>query len=534
MDLSVAFVHAGLWAVLAASRATLDLHAAEVDATRDRFYAAAVHQRSSLQALMSEVRETLKAVSTTVHHTASLHPMNPALNLHHARVVAAVETSLGNVRHLADLLTRMHDVDADEFGLHAMEWGPRHTEFDLASVAENIGDALSGVADEKGLELVVSCPVERGRQHLYLVVGDKELMTQILFKLLGSALELAQADTRVELNLRTSPPRLARDSPTEGPGTAADKSPSLSSARAGADAPSGSAPAPPTPLSNQFLTTVTFQIVFNPDPTLEDRVSEVGAAITDVLVEFVGGRLERAVRTDNSTIELECEMEVVQREVPAAGKDFGRKEDPLVQPTPEELLGFAGVLEGFRVALLTPSHSQFTQNLTQYLENLGTDLTYLATNSVSEINKQLDVFDNRATVTSSGLRGTARERRMQSAILVDDDFSLLDAAIQHRADSKSQSVVVCFASPSHELRAYEFLQSTEAAQSSLAGRILVVTKPVGPRKLLAALRHVLGNLGEAQAPQSDDEEEGRAVSSLARRKKEGEVAKARCGRPSTC
>lgn len=270
--------------------------------------------------------------------------------------------------------------------------------------------------------------------------------------------------------------------------------------------------------TQRFLTTVTFQIVFQPEPSLEDRVEEIGAAITDVLVEFLGGKLQRAVRTDDSTIELECEMEVIQKDVPAVDLDLGSKQDPLVQPSPEELLGFASVLQGFRVVLLATNHSQFTQNLTQYLENLGTDLTYVATSDINEITRQLDVFDNRAAIASSGLRGSARDRRMQSVVLVDDDFSLLDSAIQHQLESKAQSVIVCFTSQGHELRAHEFLQGIEVAQAGMAGRVLVVSKPVGPRKLLTALRSMLGNLtlnSDASA-QSDDEDEGRRT--LARRR----------------
>lgn len=144
----------------------------------------------------------------------------------------------------------------------------------------------------------------------------------------------------------------------------------------------------------------------------------------------------------------------------------------------------------------------------------GTDLTYVATSDVSEINRQLDVFDNRATLISSGVRGASRDRRMQSLVLVDADFSMLDATIQHRSDSKSQSVIIYFASQGQELRAHEFLQGTGAAQAGLASRIMVVSKPVGPRKLLAVLKMALGNLEEA--PQSDDEEDGR--STLSRRK----------------
>jgi hypothetical protein len=175
------------------------------------------------------------------------------------------------------------------------------------------------------------------------------------------------------------------------------------------------------------------------------------------------------------------------------------------------------MLQGFRVILLATNHSQFTQNLTQYLENFGTDLTYVATSNVNEIGRQLDVFDNRAAVASASQRG----RRLQSLVLIDDDFLLLDAAVQHRADTKAQSIIICFTNQTHELRAHEFLQSTEVAQMGLAARIQIVTKPVGPRKLLTALRSSLGNLEEAL--QSDDEDEGRR-SSARRKEPKAEVA----------
>jgi signal transduction histidine kinase len=176
------FFYLCLWVSLAAAR-SLETEGGEgVENLKDRFYAAAIQQRASVQALAGEVRESLKAIETTVFHTSSLHPMNPALHMHHASVMRAVKTSIDNVKHLTDLVSSLHDVNPDAMGLKKMDWTPHMTEFDLPSVAENIADALSGVAEEKGVELVVSCPVERGRQHLYLVVGDKEMMTQIIFK----------------------------------------------------------------------------------------------------------------------------------------------------------------------------------------------------------------------------------------------------------------------------------------------------------------------------------------------------------------
>lgn len=181
-DIPIVLMNSCLWAILRYARSMDRDSAVEVEAVRDEFHTAALHQHSSLQALADEVRESLKAIETTVHHTSSLHPMNPALHLHHATVLHAVKTAIGNVSHLTDLLTRIYDADSDGRGLHGMQWQPNFTEFDLPMVAENIGDALSGVAEERGLELIVSCPVERGRQHLYLVIGDKDLVTQILFK----------------------------------------------------------------------------------------------------------------------------------------------------------------------------------------------------------------------------------------------------------------------------------------------------------------------------------------------------------------
>lgn len=181
-DLPLAVFYAGSWATLTAARSMQTDTAVELEALRDNYYAASGHQQAAVQALSGEVRETLKAIERTVYHTSSLHPMNPGLNLHHATVLHAVETSLGNVKHLTDVITKMHEVEPDGLGLHGMEWIPSFAEFDLAFVAENIGDALTGVADEKGIELVVSCPLERGRQHLYLVIGDKDMMTQVLFK----------------------------------------------------------------------------------------------------------------------------------------------------------------------------------------------------------------------------------------------------------------------------------------------------------------------------------------------------------------
>jgi len=106
-------------------------------------------------------------------------------------------------------------------------------------------------------------------------------------------------------------------------------------------------------------------------------------------------------------------------------------------------------------------------------------------------------------------------RQMRQIVFIDEAPNILDATVQHRAEHRVLPNILYFASSSRELHPEELLQSTVPAvlnpgyfsskDAQRTSRVLLVPKPVGPRKLLTAIRQLLTDYAGTDEAASDDE-----------------------------
>ncbi|KAJ3343914.1 ssk1 response regulator receiver [Gonapodya sp. JEL0774] len=177
----------------------------------------------------------------------------------------------------------------------------------------------------------------------------------------------------------------------------------------------------------------------------------------------------------------------------------------------EEVVGWAAGMFGVRIILVRGSGEVAVAAWCQ-----GWGCYVSTTPSASSLRATLDSVDPPASGSTRASRRAARARR--TIVIVDDDIGALDAAGYGR---RGVAVVYCCA-PGGEARAAEFALSIAAPVSlSSPPRVHIITKPVGPRKLLHALRlslDVLESSSNDVDGMTDEDEEADTVASGAKKR----------------
>lgn len=114
------------------------------------------------------------------------------------------------------------DALLDTFGallrITQIESGTRRAGFDdihLSALVATVAEAFTPSAEDAGQTIVVSLPVE------CCILGDRELLTQMLANLLGNAIGHTPAGTRIDVRLETSHPQARLVVADNGPGVPA-------------------------------------------------------------------------------------------------------------------------------------------------------------------------------------------------------------------------------------------------------------------------------------------------------------------------
>lgn len=202
----------------------------------------------------------------------------------------------------------------------------------------------------------------------------------------------------------------------------------------------------------------------------------------------------------------------------------------------DDLLSYASLLAEYPVILIGNVHTQFIQNLVQYFENWGMDITYDIPTDMTKLPQTIESISQRPSTASAvnlilGVSNHASEFMTQTRlyeyrqrqclkgmILIDDDFGMLDAVLHDLINRPNQIIgVFYFTTPSNFARITEFIQKTInegmmtavlrgrgrnssngrvsrqvlKAMEVLVQRVLVCCKPVGRRKILSAIRGVM-------------------------------------------
>ncbi|KAJ3037673.1 ssk1 response regulator receiver [Rhizophlyctis rosea] len=347
--------------------------------------------------------------------------------------------------------------------------------FDPADLTERVGDALSNLADTRGLELVVHSPVQKGKeQDIYLVVGDEGGIRQLLIEVLAPIINNAPEYSRVELNLITPQPLPAKSSVLfVGPGV--------------------------TP---KFRMDITWQIVFQVDD-LAPQPSTLPTLPTSLLTALSGTLKPATVLNGQCHMSLHFDLETYKYNQNVTQTSGYTLSKPLLMKSVEELFRFAQGLKRCQVGLFAGKRDgQFTQNAAQDLGDLGMEVFYHTTDDASTIPAVLDDLQSRLpppdTTLPSSSTSPSPPPKPQTFILIDDDFAILDAVITHLADrnpslpptseTQKRTIVLYVTSPSNYARMVEFVDQMGSREGRYVPGVVVVTKPVGVRKLLVGVR----------------------------------------------
>ncbi|KAJ3287575.1 ssk1 response regulator receiver [Borealophlyctis nickersoniae] len=439
--------------------------------------------------LAMDLRNTVSAVRTLVDHIQVQH-FSPEEYLHYISTISALDSTIRNISHVAWQIEHFSNPNflnatpsptsssSSSSSLSPAKFPLKFSLFDPGDLNERVGDALANLADHRGLELIVHSPVQRGKeQEIFLVLGDEDCVRQLLVELLVPVLNRAPEYSRVELNLIMSPPWPARST--------------------GAMLFSPSSPDP------KFRMDVTWQIVYQVDDQEATPAPTLNEFPLQMLTALNGKFKPPKLVSGQCVIELHFEMDSIKYHKNVSRVSTVPLSKPFELRAVDELFKFARGLGQYKVGLLASSHSQFTQNITQYLENWGMDLTYVATDDATTLPSILTDLDARSNPVH-----LAPGRRPRNVILVDDDFAILDAVITHRVEQLSSGTILYFTSPSNHARMVEFVETTAKTHGKLMPSVYVVTKPVGPRKLLVGLRCSVEEREEEREESDYDEEFG--------------------------
>ncbi|KAI0771992.1 hypothetical protein BD413DRAFT_475239 [Trametes elegans] len=265
-----------------------------------------------------------------------------------------------------------------------------HVDFDVGEMLQSVGDALSGVAAQAGVDLVLFHD-DLGMRHV-AVKGDESGLSYTLSHVLRQIISVARRGDSIEIGLFIESAKGPLRSPSPG------SAPRSSSPHLGADGPlrctfhighrfgmsDSHSPAadlavdplegasPPQPSRNQpsFKTLILRRLLQHLDARLDTDAPGKGS--------FVGRHCNLAVTLDRGA------QSVVDPTVNLTPEDaayLGYPADLRIaqEPTLEQLTQFAESLKGRKVTLIAHSKGSFAQHLTSYLTAWGLDVSHVST-----------------------------------------------------------------------------------------------------------------------------------------------------------
>ncbi|KAH9894401.1 hypothetical protein C8Q73DRAFT_515355 [Cubamyces lactineus] len=334
------------------------------------------------------------------------------------------------------------------------EGGYNCVDFDVGEMLQSVGDALSGVAAQAGVDLVLFHD-DLGMRHV-AVRGDESGLSYTLSHVLRQVISVAKRGDSIEIGLfidnakgpyrspspgtapRSGSPRFGTEGPlrcsfhiahrfgTSEPNTPADE--------ANADS-SGEAEIPSPPVRNppSFQTFVLRRLLEHVDAQLDVDIQTKGT--------FVGKCCTLAVTLDRGSPSV---IDPAVNLTPEDAAYLGYPADIRIaqEPTLEQLTQFAESLRGRKVTLIAHSKGSFAQHLTSYLTAWGLDVSHESTEAGGEGGAESGE-SNGDGQSRGGIPTTASSEQPTSAapgtgtqdvaepfILIDDDVAALRARLQ--------------------------------------------------------------------------------------------------------
>ncbi|OCH86214.1 hypothetical protein OBBRIDRAFT_738387 [Obba rivulosa] len=376
--------------------------------------------------------------------------------------ISAMFTSMKNLNYMsANMPTLGMDLPSPWSSPGGIREIP-HSDFDVGEMLQSVGDALSGVAAQAGVDIVLYHG-DLGMKHV-AVKGDESGLSYMLSHVLRQVISTAYRGDTVEIGLFI-----------EG----ADSS---LNAKSGADSPdsptavnrSSPIPHPDEPLRCTFRVVHRFLVPESSDPSTPARFSgpQIPLLVTRPepsfktlflrrLLRHVGASLDVGIQSRIAFAGRSCELSIIlergspsvvdpHTQVPLEDAAYlGYPEFRIAnEPSLQELTQFAESLRGKKVTLFANSKGSFAQHMTSYLTTWGLDVSHVSTDSDAEV--QAEVAEGltdtaspatpaRDDMSSPELYPTAPSAQTNggalSFILIDDDVSVLrDRLMKVRAE----------------------------------------------------------------------------------------------------
>ncbi|KAI9066391.1 hypothetical protein FKP32DRAFT_1565927 [Trametes sanguinea] len=423
-------------------------------------------QPSHLEELSLELADSVQMVIQTLLQLSPPQVLDPAKEQFSAcslsiptPSVSAMFTSMKNLNYMsANMSTFSVDPSSPQavsIGRHKSENTRTHVDFDVGEMLQSVGDALSGVAAQAGVDLVLFHD-DLGMRHV-AVRGDESGLSYTLSHILRQIISVAKRGDSIEVGLfiesakgplrspspgsapRSGSPHFGTDEPLRCSFHIAHRFGMSESTEPAVDLPSDTEvdPSSRPPSRNQpsFKTLILRRLLQHVDAQLEVDVPSRNA--------FVGRCCLLGVTLDRGS------PSVVDPAVSLTPEDaayLGYPADLRIaqEPTLAQLTQFAESLKGRKVTLIAHSKGSFAQHLTSYLTAWGLDVSHVSTEPDAEgLTESSEVSsEGGAGPSREGVPATIPEQGSPPApvpesqsigepfILIDDDVPALRARLQ--------------------------------------------------------------------------------------------------------
>ncbi|ORY00473.1 hypothetical protein K493DRAFT_200441, partial [Basidiobolus meristosporus CBS 931.73] len=405
--------------------------------------------------------------------------------------VSAVHAALKHIINVSSHLTLINRLlfTEESAAEGAEQFDDDACEFDIGELVQSVGDMLAGTAAEAKVELILF-HADSGFHHRN-VIGNEAGFRHVLITMVKTVIDSATPGAWIELGLHLTP----------------EKSEALD----------GKAP-------ESEKVNLTFEIIYTPPSVDDPAVSAFcpDANLTAKLVQGLGGELLASEREGAQVIDLNFKLvsgskEPLKRECSIArnNSEIRRRLNIADEPSPEELARFSLTLRGLKAALHARDHSVFAKHLTSCLTVCGLDITHIPIGAPNEEKEATGGTPSKSTIVPNlaGL-SLAKEEAIKSGtpptfIIIDDDIKTLREQFislrnnpafnfsnhQNRRHRRMESLsnhlvtsIIHFTSLSnYQLIKDEVYSLLITPHHLLPPQVLVIPKPIGPKRLLTTL-----------------------------------------------
>ncbi|TFK74359.1 hypothetical protein BDN72DRAFT_833269 [Pluteus cervinus] len=413
---------------------------------------------------------------------------------------------------------------------------PTLNDFDLGELLQSVGDAVSGIAAEAGVDFVL---YHGDRRHVRVrgnEGGILYLLTHVVYQILSTSREGDSIEMGLFVrgtsapNGFASPPSDTRND-QDGPNhfTASDGvvggrlQCTLRISHSFADLPNGigrkdsqssscDEPRPHPSLSSNLLHRLLHQIGATLTPDLPSSKPSTAGRTWEIVMPLDSGSSSVAGTPVTSSI------------------DTHKDRPPVEEPTVDQLFSFIDTLKGRRVTFYTKPDSAFSRHMTSYMSSWGMEIAHVSPTDDPEAEPppvplstgEAQVRYLQSTGSNISTRGDPKPSETTpispTIILIDDNMTILQERI-HRVDHSSSelrkrpslasyhrprsfppraasqpateplppSIILYFTSLSNYKAVKDIVQYLGLTSKGPMPEVMIIPKPVGPRRLLTAL-----------------------------------------------